>query len=1220
MAPSVAPGLLESFLPRDRCIALASGRAIPDVVTGTAVFADISGFTPLTEEIVRTHGAHRGAEELTRTLNGVYEQIIGDVTAHGGVVMYLSGDAITCWFDGDDGAAAVQSGLDMQRSMTALGDERLALKVAVAAGSARRLVVGDPEQQLLDVLAGPLVDVLAATEGITERGEVVVDESVIAALGGRLAVSTERVLPALGRRVGVVAALSPPVPRQPVTPAPPLPVDVVGDWLLPDVYDRLSAGSDLFLAELRTAYPIFVRFGGFDFDDDGVVELLDDFVRAAQRTLAAYGGTLLGLTVGDKGAYLNAVMGAPRSHEDDARRAVAAALAIRKLEGRAGVNGIQVGVSVGRIYSGTYGATVRRTLSVIGDPTNLAARLMTAAPAGEAYVFEPVAAAVDDHFEWSDVEPLTLKGKREPVRARSLQGERRRRTQRVRRYPLPMIGRDGELATVRALLDDARAGNRRVVSIDASAGVGKSRFVAELLRLFDAEGVPVAFGQGDSMSRATSYHPWREATRQLVGLDEERPDAEQIDRLDHVVRSVDPGLAARLPLLGDVVGLDIAPTPLVATFDAKLRKSSLEHLVADIVVHLLATGPRAIVLDDLHWADPLSVDLLRTVVRRTAGRSALFVLAHRTEDGREIAEALADLPDRTDITLGELEPDGLRTVVGAVAGQVFGPTVVPAGAIVDLVLERSQGNPLYAEELLRYMERAGVDPTDPAAARTLELPESLQAIVLSRVDGLPELPRQAVKVASVVGREFPASLLADVHDALGDEELVLGHLAPARAVDLVVPERESLVDWLFRHPITRDVAYESLPYGVRAPLHERVGDAIARRDGVAPRIFEIADHYWHSENVDKQRHFLRLAADAARDRYANDAAIRFYERLVSVLDGGERVRAMLDLAGVLELVGDWALAETSAAEARAIAEAGGDAAAVGWCDVSLAEIARKRGQYVDAERLLRQAHAVFVSGGDDAGAARALHLLGTVAAQQGDLDAAVTRYEESRTIRERTGDRAGLAAILSNLGVVKNYQADYDAAIDHHQQSLELRSELGDLGAISVSHTNIGIIAVARGRYDEALAMFEEALRLSRAVGDVWMVAISQNNIGNALRGLARFDEACGYYAAAMAAYRDYEDRWALAFLIEDVAVLAALAGDPLTALEVLGAADAMRDATEARRPDSQTDELDRWIAPTLVGLADDAVASARARGRALDEHDALDQVSAYCNRERSAR
>ncbi|MEP7085497.1 MAG: adenylate/guanylate cyclase domain-containing protein, partial [Betaproteobacteria bacterium] len=427
---AIATDLLDSaeaYIPGDRRRALAGECTIPDRVRGAALFADISGFTPLTEALANELGEHRGAEELTTYLNRIFHALIAELERYGGDVIYFSGDAITCWIDGDDGARATACALAMQKTMGRQGEVitpagtrvRLAMKAAVAVGAARRFLVGDPEIQLIDVLAGSLIDDLAAAERRAERGEVILDLSALESLGDRVEIREHRIDKKVERAFGVVERMTETVAvadAHAEVDMPPLPQEVVRQWLLPAVFERLRTGRGEFLAELRPAYPVFVHFGGIDYDnDDDAMSKLDHFVRRAQRILTTYGGNLLNLTLGDKGAFLYAAFGSPFAHEDDAARAAAAALELRELSSTTAATDIQIGITYGRLRSGTYGHKRRQTFTCLGDAVNLSARLMSKAPLGQVYVSEAVRRAAGDVFSWEPLAPMTLKGKAEPV-------------------------------------------------------------------------------------------------------------------------------------------------------------------------------------------------------------------------------------------------------------------------------------------------------------------------------------------------------------------------------------------------------------------------------------------------------------------------------------------------------------------------------------------------------------------------------------------------------------------------------------------------------------------------------------------------------------------------------------------------------------------------------------------------------------------------------------
>jgi adenylate cyclase len=1211
----------EAYIARDRRRALAAGLELPDRVRGAALFADISGFTPLTEALAVELGPHRGAEELTANLNRVFHAVIAELDRFGGDVIYFSGDAITCWLDGDDGTRAAACAVSMQEAMDRVGEVvtpngttvRLAMKIAVAVGPARRFVVGDPQIQLIDVLAGKLIDELAAGEHRAERGEIVLVQSAIAALGDRVQLGHVRV-DEEGGAVGVLERLAHNGgPHNAPAPDPALPEELVRPWILPAVYERLRTGRGEFLAELRPAIPLFVRFGGIDFDaDDRALQKLDDFVRRAQRILTAYGGNLLQLTLGDKGAYLYGVFGSPHAHEDDAARAAAGALELRALDRLTQVSDIQIGIAHGRLRSGTYGHAMRRTFSCLGDAVNLAARLMSLAPPGQVYATETVRQQAGDAGTWERLPDATVKGKAEPVALYSLTGIRKRATRRQTRYPLDIVGRGAELALLGAEHRRTHEGRGAVVGIAAEAGMGKSRLIAEFVRSVRGGGGLVAFGECQAFGTNASYFVWQEIWRTLLRVDPEQAEDVQRIQLERELHAIDPVLAQRTPLLDPVLGISIPDNDLTASFDAQLRKTSLEGLLAECLRARAGAEPVVLVLEDCHWIDPLGRDLLEALVRSAAELPVLVVLAYRP--GGSLG--LERLPQFRELQLTELEPQDTERLIRLKVAQLFGPDSEVPPALVELISARSQGNPFYVDELINYIRGHGVDPQDEAATQGLELPESLHSLIQSRLDTPDEGARRTIKVASVVGRSFRAPALPEIYPALGSSEDLAGHLDTLRSLDLVMLDVEAEQAYIFKHVLTQEVTYESMPFAIRAMLHERVGGYIedSAGEGVEHQLDLLAHHYWRSENEDKKREYLVRAGEAAQRNYANASAIDYLERAVPLVPEAERAAVMLKLGAVLELVGDWRRADEVEGEALGLAVRLGDDRSRAWCQAALAELARKQGRYEDATGLLVRAAKGFEATDDDAGLARVHHLAGTLAAQRGEYDQAVQSYEESLEIRERLDDRGSMGSIYSNLGVVAEYRGDYAASREYHERALALRTEIADRRAIGVSQTNLGMIAVLQHDHQEARARFEEAMRLNREVGDAWMVAITHNNLGTATRGLGQYEEASRHYGESLRAYRDYDDKWAAAFLLEDIGVLAALLGQPERALELVGSADRLREEIGTPRAPGLVQSLDEQLAPALAALEPEAQVAARARGRELDPAEAIERAIAFCD------
>ncbi|MEP6657151.1 MAG: tetratricopeptide repeat protein, partial [Betaproteobacteria bacterium] len=228
---------------------------------------------------------------------------------------------------------------------------------------------------------------------------------------------------------------------------------------------------------------------------------------------------------------------------------------------------------------------------------------------------------------------------------------------------------------------------------------------------------------------------------------------------------------------------------------------------------------------------------------------------------------------------------------------------------------------------------------------------------------------------------------------------------------------------------------------------------------------------------------------------------------------------------------------------------------------------------------------------------------------------ATESYEASLRIREEIGDKASMGSLLSNLGVIAEYRGDYEGSSAFHERALALRTEIGDRWAIAVSMTNLGMIAALQQRFQEAREWFERSMVLNREVGDAWMIAICHNNLGNATRGLGDYHAARKHYADSLRAYRDYDDPWAMAFLLEDVGILAALTGDAASALELVGAADQLRESSGTPRAPSLEKDIASQLALAAAAMSERQQRALRTHGHALSLAAAVDQALALCER-----
>ena len=799
--------LLSTFIPVDRRQALALGRTLPDRTAGAALFADISGFTPLTQALAEELGRQRGPEELALILNRVYTPLIDEIHRYGGSIVGFAGDAITCWFDGDDGWRATTSGLALQAAMRPFAQvlaptgstHALSIKVAVVTGPVRRLVVGDPSIQLLDTLAGATLDRMAAGEHAAERGDVLVEQAIVERHAGRIEISAWRNEPVTGERFGVVTALTEPAKPTPWPAIPPIDREVVRSWLLPAVYRQLAGRQEGFWAELRPAVPIFIRFTGIDYDRDGDAgQKLDAYIRWVQSVLAEFEGALLEVTIGDKGSYLYAAFGTPIAHDDDPARASAAALRLGDLPLELSfIENIQIGITTGQVRAGAYGADTRRTFGMQGNEINMAARLMSKATPGQILVSRGIADRANKRFRFNSLEAIAVKGSIEPVEIAELTGEQ---VAMGWLFDSPLVGREDVLAELCQLLDQARAGRGCVVRIEGPAGVGKSHLVAAIVQEANAEGWRVALGAGQSTAQGIPYFPWRALFNHLFDLPagaEQNAAAALTASLTVRLEALNPEWVVRLPLLGDLLGIPLPDNTVTAEFDPRLRREALFSLVVDLVQAMASRGPLLLVLDDVHWMEENSLELAAAVARGIEQSQAVLLLAHRPplQAGQTApVPEISLLRHYHYVDLSELGPDAVAALV---ANRLEGPASPLALALIQA---KAQGNPFFVSELVDALREAGQLVRDESPSRdewvlsetvltslrdagslslvagewqlaenaqiqpaALGIPDTIQGVVLSRIDRLQEDQKLTLKVASVIGRVFGLDLLRAAH-------------------------------------------------------------------------------------------------------------------------------------------------------------------------------------------------------------------------------------------------------------------------------------------------------------------------------------------------------------------------------------------------------------------------------------------------------------------------
>lgn len=1192
--------LLGAYLPTDRRYALARGATLPDRTHGAALLADVSGFTPLTEALLNELGPRRGAEELTRQLNLVYAALIAEVDRYGGSVITFGGDAITCWFDEQNltgfqkpvrsALRATACALAMQTAMHQFASVQtpsgqtvtLAMKAAVAAGPARRFIVGDPAIQLIDALAGATLQRMAEAEHHARRGEVVVSEE---ALPPEAIVGEWRSDEISRARFAVVAGL-----RQTAAPTPWPATDtalaeaVIRPWLLKAVFERAREGQDDFLAELRPAHVLFMRFGGIDYDGDPEAgKKLDDFIRWAQSLLNkdTIEGTLLQIIIGDKGSYIYAAFGAPIAHDDDADRMVAAALELRRAsEVWPFVEAVQLGLSQGRMRVGPYGGPSRRTYGMLGDAVNLAARLMAKAEPGEILASQSVAATLMQRYQLDELGPVQLKGKSGAVAAFRVRGARQLSQQRSSAFfPHPLVGREAELEQFDAIVDRLLVGHGQLLRLEGGLGMGKSHLSAEFMNRAAQRGVRAVMGDCHSTRQDIAYSPWRQIFRALIAdlgslreiLDWDDPNLNLQSLISREylqpLFASNPSWLIRLPLLGDLLGVSIPDNATTAAFDPRLRQEALLALAVDLLRSWARQSPLLLVLEDIHWLDEASQSLTLALGRVAAQFPVLVLVVHRpsAQANAAILPELNRLPNYHALTLEELALEGIAQLV---SHRLAGPITPLALALIQA---RAQGNPFFTEELVTHLREAQrlqcradglwdlaetlrhalrdanclikdadgqwqLAPDARLSGVALELPDSVQGMVLARLDRLPEQHKSTLKVASVIGRSFGFDILHTAHPARPAPENLQAQMTTLEQRDFTRPETPPpQLAYTFKHNATQEAAYDTLLEAQQRDLHRAVGIVLEKFQPEA--VEQLAYHFARGgpEARAPALVYLEKAARKAQREYANETALHYYAQALALEPRWEWRKGQIEIFHILgrredehlalhqleadphapafeaaylwgkyhEATGDYAAAQ--AAIERALAA--GLSPARGLPQLGL--IARRQGNYESAKARYQQALAVLQTETPEA-RIEILNGQSIVYRQLGNFDEARACAQQALELSQTSGNRRGEGEALNSLGATAFYQRNFADAIKYHEQALQLRRDIGDRAGEGSSLYNLAIAVGEAGDNAQALDYFDKTLKLQQAIGNRWEEVNAWNGLGIAslqLGDLARAEE-----------------------------------------------------------------------------------------------------------------
>jgi class 3 adenylate cyclase/tetratricopeptide (TPR) repeat protein len=883
-------------------------------------------------------------------------------------------------------------------------------------------------------------------------------------------------------------------------------------------------------------------------DPERFREVLSEFFRSASDEVQA----LRGRTEKFVGDAVMAVFGLPFAHEDDALRAVRAGLSIRDRTAHLGERlglpqplAVRVGINTGPVVTG---ASPAGEFLVSGSAVNLAARLQQVAEPEEVLVGDTTWQLTRNSAEFGELRHLEAKGFDEPVEGRPVRSLFPRSVRRT----IPLVDRRHEMALLTGTFERARDSSRaHVVTILGERGIGKGRLVEELLAGLP-EGTEVLKGRDSAFHEDPAFAALADMVRRRLGVEADS-DPEKLGALlgQLVEERSDPSEMQQVTAgLGLLLGLGDENRP-----QNPYRSAEIRTAMTSFVQGMARSGPVVMVLEDLHMGRSELLELIEGVLREVRRLPVLLVAVGREEPPGGRSQWTPAHADALTIRLEPLGPDDALELAKA-AGETLDDETA------EQVAQQAGGNPFFIVETTgMLMHERGEEPHGPPTAGVL--PPTVQAVVASRLDHLPETARNLFRLASV----FPGSAFHETRLALlteVDPEL----LKKLEEEEVIVGDKERPGRWRFRHELLRDVAYETLAKRDRRRLHEQVAEGL-RTLGSDEHARQIAYHLEEAARAaldldpgdpePRRRAVTALtrAGDLARRRMEARAAIDLYERGLAMAGpedawGTEESRILAGMGESRYWLGEYDPAEESLR--RALEVGRDDPGTRAMAQRFLADILLNiRGDPEGAHNLFDQALEAARELGDQWTMARTLLMAGWAPYWRDDIEGARAAFEEAlRIARDNPqGDKWGEARALVALASISGRDGPA-AALEIADKALALGREMKDPFTVATAQERRGSSLRAMWRLEEAFAASDEAVRTYRDLGARWELASALGDRGATHRLSGRLAEAEQDLRESLALCRQLGDRTLVAYTASELATILLMRGNLTEARELV--------------------------------------------------------------------
>ena len=855
--------------------------------------------------------------------------------------------------------------------------------------------------------------------------------------------------------------------------------------------------------ERRIVSILFADLKGFTamsetMDPEVVGSLIDRILQLFTKCIKQFGGFIDQY----QGDLVMALFGAKQASEHDTERAVNAALKMvdllqpinklldRKYPQAKTLNlAVRIGINTGLVTTGKIGEKREGDFTVYGDAVNLASRMESNAPVNRIMLPENTKKTIEQFFEFEDHGEIMVKGKRAPISVFLVKRLKAKATQRWHLNKTTHVGRDFELKVLskkyqlvkKSISDEVLSDTSEqpvIMGIKGEAGIGKSRLIYEFLKDENC-----FYLQGSTSSIA--QNPYCVFTSMIKGY----LNISQIDSRQKTKIKLENGfkklktnlnkweknnLDSALPVIGyllnvkyDDIRFQLKPDELLTHIQSAIRY----FLEAASVKSNRANKPLVVIWEDLHWLDELSADTIHFLMKtlnldeRRKNRKIkqfMFILLYRPE--YQLPRKISNKKNFHELVLKPLnDTDTDNLITSLVQKKELSKRVK-----LEL-MNKSEGNPFYIEEWVQLIK-------DMPDTEMLPIPDSLNSLILTRIDYLDSNIKLLLQKASVIGIEFFEKILIEIERKLGNPEQISDQLKYLESNSFIFknPKRDN-PSYIFKHIITREVAYNTMLIANRKTIHRITAEVLEDLycDTIEEHYYDLANHYEQADVANKALEYLEKAGDNARENYENTNAIDCYNRLLKI---ARNELQTTDLAHSEYLNLKYLLIETL---------------------LKSGHVHRLIGKWSDAIEIFKNALKLSNEIQEKKWIAESIFSIGLQYSLLGRYEEAIDCYKKQSIISEEIGDKRGLSSSVGNLGDAYRYQSNYEMAMECYERQLAICEEIDDKNGISSTIGGMGNVYWNQGNYGKARECFEKQLIINKEIGYKREIGIAVGNLGN---------------------------------------------------------------------------------------------------------------------------